>query len=44
MALRGIGAEARPLHFSRDYIKQGTREIAEDLCTRQMGDRTELDA
>jgi len=44
MALRGIGAEGRPLHLSRDYIKLGIREIAEDLCTRQLGHRTELDA
>jgi len=44
MALRGIGAENRPLNLSRDYVKQGIREIAEDLCTRQIGHRTELDA
>jgi type IV secretory pathway VirD2 relaxase len=44
MALRGIAAEGRPLHFSKDYVRQGIREIAEDLCTRQLGHRTELDA
>ena len=44
MALRGIGAEGRSLHFSRQYIKLGIREIAEDLCTRQLGYRTEMDA
>jgi type IV secretory pathway VirD2 relaxase len=44
MALRGIGAENRPVNLSRDYVKQGIREIAEDLCTRQLGHRTELDA
>ncbi|HZL25972.1 MAG TPA: DUF3363 domain-containing protein [Acidobacteriaceae bacterium] len=44
MALRGIGAEGHPLHLSKDYVKQGIREIAEDLCTRQFGHRTELDA
>ncbi len=44
MALRGIGAEGHPLHLSRDYVKQGIRQIAEDLCTRQLGHRTELDA
>jgi type IV secretory pathway VirD2 relaxase len=44
MALRGIGAEGRRLNLSRDYIKLGVREIAEDLCTRQRGHRTELDA
>jgi len=42
--LRGIGAEGRPLRLSRDYVKQGFRTIAEDLCTRQLGHRTELDA
>ncbi|HEX4133247.1 MAG TPA: DUF3363 domain-containing protein [Bryobacteraceae bacterium] len=44
IALRGIGGENRPLNLSRDYVKQGIREIAEDLCTRQLGHRTELDA
>jgi type IV secretory pathway VirD2 relaxase len=44
MALRGIGAEGRPVHLSKDFVKQGIREIAEDLCTRQLGYRTELDA
>jgi len=44
VALRGIGAEGRPFRLSRDYVKQGIREIAEDLCTRQLGYRTELDA
>lgn len=44
VALRGIGGEGRPLRLSRDYVKQGIREIAEDLCTRQLGYRTELDA
>jgi type IV secretory pathway VirD2 relaxase len=44
IALRGIDAEGRPLGLSRDYVKQGIREIAEDLCTRQLGYRTESDA
>lgn len=44
VALRGIGAEGPPLNLSRDYVKQGIREIAEDFCTRQLGHRTELDA
>src|SRR5471030_1178855 len=44
MAIRGVDSEGRPLHLSRDYIKLGIREIAEDLCTRQLGHRTELDA
>jgi type IV secretory pathway VirD2 relaxase len=44
MALRGIGAEGHPLSLSKNYVKRGMREIAEDLCTRQLGHRTELDA
>ncbi len=44
MALRGICAEGHPLHLSKDYVKQGIRAIAEDLCTRQLGHRTGLDA
>jgi type IV secretory pathway VirD2 relaxase len=44
VALRGIGTECHPLHLSKDYVKQGIRQIAEDLCTRQLGHRTELDA
>jgi type IV secretory pathway VirD2 relaxase len=44
MAIRGIGADGHHLHLSKDYVKQGIREIAEDLCTRQLGHRTELDA
>jgi type IV secretory pathway VirD2 relaxase len=44
MALRVIGEEGHPVNLSRDYIKLGIREIAEDLCTRQLGHRTELDA
>jgi type IV secretory pathway VirD2 relaxase len=44
IALRGTNAEGRPLRLSRDYVKQGIREIAEDLCTRQLRYRTESDA
>ena len=44
IALRGIGTEAGPLHLSRDFIREGIRHITEDLCTRQLGYRTEFDA
>jgi len=44
LTLRGVGQQGRPLNLSRDYVKQGIREIAQDLCTRQLGHRTELDA
>ena len=42
IALRGVGAEGRPIRLSRDYIRGGIREVAENLCTRQLGYRTEL--
>ena len=44
IALRGIGAESRSLRLSRDFIREGIRHITEDLCTRQLGYRTEFDA
>ncbi len=44
VALRGIDSEGKPLQLERDFIKHGIREIAEDLCTRQLGYRTEMDA
>jgi hypothetical protein len=44
VALRGVGADRSQLRLDRDYIKQGIRNVAEDLCTRQIGYRTELDA
>src|SRR5215475_7696847 len=43
IALRGR-TDAGPLRLSRDYIKQGIRSNAENLCTAQLGFRTELDA
>jgi hypothetical protein len=44
IALRGVGAEGRPIRLSRDYIRGGIREVAANLCTRQLGYRTEFDA
>src|SRR5215472_16435649 len=44
MAIRGMKSDGQPLHFDRDYIRHGIREMAEDLCTRQLGYRTGLDA
>jgi type IV secretory pathway VirD2 relaxase len=43
IALRGITEDGRPLRLDRVYIQQGIRSHAEDLCTRQLGYRTELD-
>jgi type IV secretory pathway VirD2 relaxase len=44
VALRGVDRDGHALRLHRDFIKRGMREIAEDLCTRQLGYRTELDA
>jgi hypothetical protein len=44
VALRGVDRDAHALRLHRDFIKRGMREIAEDLCTRQLGYRTEMDA
>ena len=44
IALRGVGAEGRPVRLSRDYIRGGIRQVAENLCTLQLGYRTEFDA
>lgn len=44
LALRGVDAKHQPLHLDREYIKAGIRSIAEDLCTQQIGYRTERDA
>jgi type IV secretory pathway VirD2 relaxase len=43
VALRGQ-TDAGPPRLGRDYIKQGIRGHAEELCTAQLGFRTELDA
>jgi Protein of unknown function (DUF3363) len=44
IALRGVDKDGHALRLNRDFIKRGMREIAEDLCTRQLGYRTQLDA
>jgi type IV secretory pathway VirD2 relaxase len=31
VALRGVDGEGLPLQIDRDYIKNGIREVAEDL-------------
>jgi type IV secretory pathway VirD2 relaxase len=37
VALRGVDQSGRSVSLSREYVKQGIRAIAEDLCTRQLG-------
>jgi type IV secretory pathway VirD2 relaxase len=44
VALRGRRADGSALVLGRDYVKHGIRAVAEDLCTRQLGYRTSLDA
>ena len=44
VALRGVGPDRQTIRLDREYVKHGIRSIAEDLCTRQLGHRTELDA
>jgi type IV secretory pathway VirD2 relaxase len=44
VAIRGVRNDGQPLHFRREYLKHGIREIAEDFCTRQIGYRTSHDA
>lgn len=44
IALRGARDDGSALDLPREDVKTGIRTIAEDLCTRQIGYRTELDA
>ena len=44
VAVRGARSDGAALRMSRDYIQQGIRSMAENLCTRQLGYRTEIDA
>ena len=43
IALRGVRENETPFRLVRDYVKHGIRSIAEDLCTRQLGYRTQQD-
>lgn len=43
LALRGVSG-GEPLRIKPAYIKSGIREAAENLCTVQLGHRTEMDA
>ena len=44
VVVRGVRSDGQPLRLSRDYVKHGIRGIAADLCTRQLGYRTQRDA
>jgi type IV secretory pathway VirD2 relaxase len=44
VVVRGVRSDGAALRMSRDYIQRGIRSMAENLCTRLLGYRTELDA
>jgi type IV secretory pathway VirD2 relaxase len=44
VVVRGLRDDGEVLRMSRQYLQQGIRDIAEHLCTRQLGYRTQLDA
>ena len=44
VALRGVTGCGLQVKLDQDYVKRGIRTIAEDLCTQQLGYRTERDA
>ena len=43
LVIRGVRNSGETLRLSREFVQQGIRSIASDLCTRQLGYRTELD-
>jgi len=44
VVIRGVRDSGEVLRLSRTTLQQGIRSIAADLCTRQLGYRTELDS
>lgn len=44
VAMRGVSQPGQTVVLDREYVKRGIRAAAEDLCTRQLGHRTDLDA
>ena len=44
IVVRGVRGDGQSLRLSRAYVQQGIRSIAQDLCTRQLGYRTQRDA
>jgi len=37
IVVRGVRGDGQSLRLSRNYVQQGIRSIAQDLCTRQLG-------
>lgn len=44
LVIRGRRDDGIPLNLPREFVKQGLRSLAENVCTLQLGPRTELDA
>ena len=44
MVIRGVRSDGEPLQLKRDYVKHEIRDVAQDICTRQLGYRTSRDA
>jgi hypothetical protein len=44
VVVRGLRTDGAALRMSREYIQQGIRSVAENVCTKHLGYRTELDA
>jgi hypothetical protein len=44
IVVRCARGDGQSLRLSRDYVQQRIRSIAQDLCTRQLGYRTQRDA
>ena len=44
VALRGVDQEGLAVRFRREDVRQGIRDVAGDLCTQQLGYRTQMDA
>jgi type IV secretory pathway VirD2 relaxase len=43
VVLRGLDQGGQAVRFSREFIKHGIRELVENLCTQQLGYRSEFD-
>ncbi|MCZ7618414.1 MAG: DUF3363 domain-containing protein [Myxococcota bacterium] len=43
IVVRGIGEKGKPLFISRDYVRSGMRARSQELLTRTLGHRHELD-
>jgi hypothetical protein len=44
IVLRGVDGHGQTANLDQDYVKIGIRRISENLCTQQLGYRTEKDA